>query len=62
MDGSYTPWFHEIQFTVYGIPSAPAQVTVDGASIQDFHYDSAHGVVTAVVPFHLPHSQLEIQY
>ncbi|HEV2961181.1 MAG TPA: TIM-barrel domain-containing protein [Candidatus Angelobacter sp.] len=62
MDGSYTPWFHEIQFSVYGIPSAPAQVTVDGASIQDFHYDSAHGVVTAVVPFHLPNSRLEIQY
>lgn len=62
IEGSYKPWFHEVQFTVYGITSPPARVTVDGASAQTFHYDPEHGVVTAVAPYRPAASRLEIQY
>ncbi|HXB19922.1 MAG TPA: glycoside hydrolase family 31 protein [Candidatus Solibacter sp.] len=60
--GSYKPWFREVQFTVYGIASAPLKVIIDGAPVQNFHYDHAQGVVTAVAPHRLSGSKIEIQY
>ena len=59
-EGSYKPWFSQVQFTVYGITSAPGRVNVDGVAVQDFRFDPARGVVTVVGP--QTASSLEISY
>jgi alpha-glucosidase len=62
VEGSYKPWFHDVQYTVYGIASPPKSVSLDGTSAHDFRYDPAHGIVTAVGPYRQSGSKLEIQY
>jgi alpha-glucosidase len=59
-EGTYKPWFKEVQFTVYGIASAPSKVAIDGSSVQSFRFDPARGVVTVVVPQRTSGSTVEI--
>jgi len=61
-EGSYKPWFSEVQFTVYGITSAPGRVNLDGVAVQDFRFDPARGVVTVVGPQRASGARLEISY
>jgi alpha-glucosidase len=61
-EGTYKPWFNEVQFTVYGITSAPARVTLDGVGVQNSQFDAARGVLTVVVPQHTAATKLEISY
>jgi alpha-glucosidase len=49
-EGIYKPWFSEVQFTVYGITSAPGRVSLDGVAVQNFRFDPTRGVATVVVP------------
>src|SRR5262249_7924502 len=61
-EGSYKAWFSEVQFTVYGLTSAPRRVNIEGVSAQNVHFDPTRGVVTVVVPQHASSAKLEIQY
>jgi alpha-glucosidase len=61
-EGSYKPWFREVQFTVYGIASAPVRVEVDGVSAQNFRFDSAHGIVTVIAPQQPSGTTLEVAW
>ncbi|MHB1023424.1 MAG: glycoside hydrolase family 31 protein [Acidobacteriaceae bacterium] len=40
-EGSYIPWWKQLEVVVYGVPSAPKTVTVDGRTIQPAAYDAA---------------------
>jgi alpha-glucosidase len=61
-EGSYKPWFSEVQFTVYGIASTPNKVAIDGVSVQNVRFDPSHGVATVVVPFRPTGSKLQIEF
>jgi alpha-glucosidase len=61
-EGSYKPWFGEVQFTVYGIASAPGRVNIDGVSVQNFRFDPTRGVVTVVAPQQASGARLEIWF
>jgi alpha-glucosidase len=61
-EGSYKPWFSQVQFTVYGITSAPVRVAVDGVPTWNFRFDPNHGVVTVVAPYRSSAMRLGVYY
>lgn len=61
-EGSYKPWFSEVMLTVYGTPSAPVRVAIDGVSTKDFRFDPTHNVVTLVTPRHTSATTFEVSY
>jgi alpha-glucosidase len=42
----YKPWWSEMKFLFYGLPSKPRELTVDGKSLSDWQYDSGKGMVS----------------
>lgn len=58
--GSFTPWFHEMRFTIYGLDAAPRSLRVDGKESRDFQYDAAEKSVTATLPYKAAPLELEI--
>ncbi|HET6283914.1 MAG TPA: glycoside hydrolase family 31 protein [Polyangia bacterium] len=50
-EGSYTPWFSSMAFSIHGAPSAPKQVTAAGKPVRDFSYDAAKKLVTVTTPY-----------
>ena len=61
-EGSYTPWFSSLAFSIHGAPSAPKQVTVAGAATRAFTYDAKKHVVTITTPFVRAGQDLTLTY
>ncbi|HVZ75002.1 MAG TPA: TIM-barrel domain-containing protein [Polyangia bacterium] len=59
--GSYVPWFKELAFEVYGAPSKPKSVTVDG-SARPFTWDARRKTVTVVAPYAATASHVAVVY
>ena len=62
VQGSYKPWFQQIQFKIYDAKAAPQSVKVGGSVTQNFQYDSAHKMVTVTVPFAPAGMKVEVNY
>jgi alpha-glucosidase len=58
----YQPWWHEIELTVYGAPSKPKSVTLNGAPVQHTLYDARTGVLTLRVPESASGGEVRVQY
>ncbi|HWC18463.1 MAG TPA: DUF5110 domain-containing protein, partial [Terriglobales bacterium] len=48
--GSYTPWFNEIQATIYGVKQQPKSVSLNGKPVNAVSFDSSAGTLTLKFP------------
>jgi alpha-glucosidase len=62
VQGSYKPWFQEIQLKIYDAKAAPRSVTVGETATQNFQYDSEHKMVLVTVPFAPAGMKVEVTY
>src|SRR5438874_42786 len=62
VQGSYKPWFQQIQLRIYDAKTAPQSVKVGDTATQNFQYDSAHKVVSVTVPFVTAGMKVEVSY
>ena len=62
VQGTFMPWFSRIQFTVYGVASAPSAVTVNGVAVKDFQYDAAGKVLTVSAGYERTGMAVEARY
>jgi alpha-glucosidase len=60
-EGTYKPWFRQIQFKIYDAQS-PRFVRVGGTAVQDFQYDPAHKVLSVTAPFSTSGANIEVNY
>src|SRR5215813_270517 len=49
--GSYTPWFHEVQAVIYGVKRQPASVTLDGKPVRRASFDAGAQTLTLQFPY-----------
>lgn len=62
VQGSYKPWFQQIQFKIYDAKAAPQSVKIGGSVTQNFQYDSGRKMVTVTVPFAPAGMKVEVSY
>jgi alpha-glucosidase len=61
-EGTFTPWFTEVHFTIYGINSVPRLVHMDGIRVTAFEYDEQHHMLSLTGVYRLLGNELEVQY
>lgn len=64
-EGSFQPWWREVELKVYGVSRSPQNVTVDGrkyASKAELKYDAAAGTVTLRLKDQPSESHISIEY
>jgi len=49
--GSYTPWFNEVQAVIYGVKRQPASITLDGKSVKRASFDGGSQALTLQFPY-----------
>jgi alpha-glucosidase len=62
VEGSYKPWFQQMQFKIYDAKAAPRTVRAGETATQDFQYDNEHKMVTVRVPFAPTGIKVEVSY
>ena len=62
VQGSYKPWFQQIQLRIYDAKTAPQSVKVGDTATQNFQYDSEHKMVNVIVPFVTAGMKVEVSY
>ena len=49
--GSYTPWFTEVQAVIYGLKRQPASITLDGKAARRATFDASSQTLTVQFPY-----------
>jgi alpha-glucosidase len=62
VQGSYKPWFQQMEFRLYDAKAAPQSVKVGDTAVQNFHYDAAQKMVSVTVPFVSTGAKIEVSY
>lgn len=62
VQGSYKPWFQQVQFKIHDAKTTPQSVKIGGSVTQNFQYDSARKMVTVTVPFAPAGMKVEVNY
>ena len=60
--GSYKPWFQQLDFRIYDAKAVPQSVKVGENVVQNFHYDAARKMVSVTVPFANAGTKVEVSY
>jgi alpha-glucosidase len=60
-EGTFKPWFRQIQFKIYDAQS-PRSVRVGNAAVQDFQYDAAHKMLSVSAPFVASGANVDVSY
>jgi hypothetical protein len=60
--GSYKPWFQQLELKIYDAKAAPRSVKVGETPAQNFHYDAAQKMVSVTVPFVSTGTKIEVSY
>jgi hypothetical protein len=61
-NGTFQPWWKNADITVYGVASAPKQVSVENQATTDFRYDNQTHAVKLTVPEATRDWTLQINY
>jgi alpha-glucosidase len=49
-EGSYAPWWQQVEVVIYGAPHAARSVEVNGAVVEDARFDAADGTAHVMAP------------
>jgi hypothetical protein len=61
-EGSYVPWWKELQVVVYGADKNPARVLVDGKVVDNWKFDGAAQSVTVRFAYRSAWQSVQIDY
>jgi len=59
--GSFEPWFQELEFSVYDVESAPRLVRINGNVIYDFKYGATDNSARVATPFNPAGIRVEVR-
>jgi hypothetical protein len=59
-EGSFQPWWNEVEVTIFDWKSAPGKVTYGGEAISKFRFDESSHSLTITLPEKAEGGELEI--
>jgi alpha-glucosidase len=62
VEGSYKPWFQQMELRIYDAKAAPRSVKIGESTVQNFQYDGARKMVSVTVPFTAAGTRVEVSY
>jgi alpha-glucosidase len=62
VQGSYKPWFQQMELRIYDAKAAPRSVKIGESTVQNFQYDGARKMVSVTVPFTAAGTRVEVSY
>jgi alpha-glucosidase len=60
--GSFAPWWSQVQVDVFGIGANPEQVTAGGTALHGWSYDPGTGRVTVTIPNPAQGTEIAVEY
>jgi len=59
-EGDFTPWFKQVEYSIFGVDHRPSAVTLNGVAQSGWSYDSTTAKLTLLAPYKAESSSIHI--